>query len=502
MSIFKKTIKYFILIFFLFTFYLIGKERLVSPSFVDEQDNFVIGKELSLDKKLYRDYFSHHQPLAYIISASIQKTIPINSIFELISRHRQFIFIWSCLWYLFFTYKFGYKGLLISLSIESLKYWNFAYMFLAESIIIYPLIFITLSLFYKKLKILDIFLLGISFAISFWTLATIWPFLFFTFLFLFFKNFKNKKFYINFSLSFILITIIVLFFIDIRSYLQDAIYTNIFYYIPQSTSKNSSFSIYPLISFLTIFFQNNKNPHLYFLQIYSLIFTFSFIYLVFVKKQKIYLLFFIFLSLLNIRKVSPNNIFFSAFHLLPWLVIFITLSLHFFKKTLNYFKHKNCLIFIILILLILTNFIQLSKQDNKKNILQEYDIHYSTVNNIGSALKKIKNEKDTLLVISNQVLYFYQTEITPSSRYIFYYPWMDSVPAIVSDIKNIMNNNPPNFLHYQEGESSFIKNHLSKYNRLSYRDNITDFYILKENTKNLSSSSIDELNFFNIKITP
>jgi len=173
----KKTIKYIVLIIFLILFYLIQKDRLISPSFVDEQDNFVIGKELSIDKKLYKDFFSHHQPLAYIISSSLQKTIPINSIFELISRHRQFIFIWSCLWYLFFTYKFGYKGLLISLSLESLKYWNFAYMFLAESIVIYPLIFIALYLFYEKLKSSEFFLLGLCFAFSFWILATIWTFL-------------------------------------------------------------------------------------------------------------------------------------------------------------------------------------------------------------------------------------------------------------------------------------------------------------------------------------
>ncbi len=491
----KKTIKYIVLIIFLILFYLIQKDRLISPSFVDEQDNFVIGKELSIDKKLYKDFFSHHQPLAYIISSSLQKTIPINSIFELISRHRQFIFIWSCLWYLFFTYKFGYKGLLISLSLESLKYWNFAYMFLAESIVIYPLIFIALYLFYEKLKSSEFFLLGLCFAFSFWILATIWPFLFFTFLFLLFKNLKNKKFYFNFLSGFLLITIIVLFFIDIKSYFQDAIYTNIFYYIPQATNKNN-------LSFISIFFQNTKNPHLYFLQIYYLIFIFSFIYLVFIKKQKIHILFFIFLALLNIRKVSPNNIFFSAFHLLPWLAIFITLSLHFFQKTLNYLKHKNFLIFVVLSLLIFTNIIQFSHQDNKKNILQEYDIHYSTVSNIGSALKKIKNETDTLLVISNQVLYFYQTEITPASRYIFYYPWMDTVPHIATDIKNIMDNNSPNFLYYQEGESAFIKNHLSKYERLSYRENITDFYILKENKENLSSKNIDDLNFFNIKIIP
>src|SRR3989344_1765887 len=72
--------------------------------FVDEEDNLVLGKYLTRGEKLYSDLFSHHQPLAYIISAGIQKTTDPNSIALLIKRHREFLIVWSAIWLLLLTW--------------------------------------------------------------------------------------------------------------------------------------------------------------------------------------------------------------------------------------------------------------------------------------------------------------------------------------------------------------------------------------------------------------
>src|SRR3989344_4430053 len=113
---------YFILIIIFFlTLIKPTESHIFNIALRDEEDNFTTGKWILEGKKIYQDFFLQHQPLPTLMSAIVQKTTNPNSIFLLVKRHREFIFLYSFLFGALLTLRFGYLGLLITIAAELLK---------------------------------------------------------------------------------------------------------------------------------------------------------------------------------------------------------------------------------------------------------------------------------------------------------------------------------------------------------------------------------------------
>src|SRR4030066_1503588 len=146
--------------------------------FVDEEENVVGGKYIVAGQKLYSDIFSQHQPVAYILSAGIQKVTNPTSIFLLIKRHREFMIAWSIIWATFLIWRYGFRVAPAGFAFEVSKIFLLGNLFLAESIVIYPVLYLCgLTLTAEKIKRLEFLFAGLTAGIIVFTLSPLWPLL-------------------------------------------------------------------------------------------------------------------------------------------------------------------------------------------------------------------------------------------------------------------------------------------------------------------------------------
>src|SRR5258708_38435404 len=129
----------FLLLILVALFY---RYHIFNHHFVDEEDNLVLGYYLTSGEKLYQDVFSHHQPFAYILSTAIQKKTQPTSVFLLIKRHREFMIFWSLIWGIFLLIRFRTLFIPILLIYELAKIYLFGNLFLADGLVVYPLLYL------------------------------------------------------------------------------------------------------------------------------------------------------------------------------------------------------------------------------------------------------------------------------------------------------------------------------------------------------------------------
>jgi len=161
---------------FIFVF-LVQRQNFLIPDFIDEQDNFIVAKNIIDGNKIYTNVFSHHQPGPYILSALIQVTTKPDLIQNLVLRHRQFVFVWSIVWILLIMWRFGYQMLVPLMIVEIVKNKYLGSLFLAESLVVAPMIYLVLSYLENNVYKYEQIFLGIIIGIVGICLAPMWPLL-------------------------------------------------------------------------------------------------------------------------------------------------------------------------------------------------------------------------------------------------------------------------------------------------------------------------------------
>ena len=102
-----KILSFLILLFFLLINGYFYQNKALALHFVDEEYNFVLGRQIIEGRKLYSEAFLNHQPLAPILSVPIQKITKPNSIFLLVKHHREAMIVYGILWLIFLYFRFG-----------------------------------------------------------------------------------------------------------------------------------------------------------------------------------------------------------------------------------------------------------------------------------------------------------------------------------------------------------------------------------------------------------
>jgi len=151
-----------------------------------------------------------------------------------------------------------------------------------------------------------------------------------------------------------------------------------------------------------------------------LILLFILLLIVLAKRQQWSKLFLIIsiLSLTNLRNFELEKIHYDGFHMLIWVGLLIALSFYLIQGKwwfVGFFP-------IILLLFINRQGIFVSP-----NHIQDFEIYYSRIFNMGEAIRQTKNEQDKLLAMPDFVLGYWQGDIKPQGRFIFFYKWMTSV---------------------------------------------------------------------------
>ncbi len=120
----------------------IYRDRIGAFGCFDDCFNYMGGYFLLSGKRLYADIFFNHQPIFAYLSALIQYVTKPDGIYLLIYHHRMFLIYFSMIADALLVLRFGAVGFGFALLYESTKGFLFGEHFLAEAVIIYPLVYL------------------------------------------------------------------------------------------------------------------------------------------------------------------------------------------------------------------------------------------------------------------------------------------------------------------------------------------------------------------------
>ena len=466
--------------------------------FVDEEDNFILGRFVQQGDKIYKDLFSHHQPLAYLISALIQQLTNPSSVFLLIKRHREFIVAWSTLWSILLIWRFGLSMAPLVLVLELTKIFLLGNLFLAESLSLYPLVYIT-SLWFKKLLKKEAFFLGLNIGIVAMLLSPLWPLLVIFTCGWFFK--VPRKAFLWLTGGILSIVLLTLPFISLPEYFLYSWYTNYRYYIPITVKENQVTllleSFFAPIQTLINFSINT--PTIWIFKVLSVGWLVGILYLLKERRWALAFWLFLFPGLANLRFVAPGQEEYSGFHLLPWFGVIIA-SLWSLEKDLLTSRSKKIFGLSFCVLLIGVTFwktlpIHLKPSDQAT----DFYVHYSTPIDIGSAIQAMKADGDTLMVVPDEWLVYWQSGVKNASVMVNFYAWMNQVPYLRNSAHELFAKTPPTFLYLNRPGTGF-----EQYQNL-YQEAIKDgantrLFILKAKVNHLTAQQKKRLEFLRFVI--
>lgn len=431
------------LFFLLHSFFIYQKTQ--TFNFADENEHVVIGWEIAQNSKvLYQDLTTNHQPIPILTGAVFNKIFgPLNA-FMLFERLRFSMIAISFIGALFVTLRFKLTGLLASIFIEIIKYYFLGYHLLAESLIVYPLIFLAGLLLRKtKIKYFDDFACGLCLFLIAFNLIPCWPFLALSCLYYIFKSSNKVETWLVLMSGFLIFTLMLFSQINVFSWFEQTISNNYLYLMPYEV-KLGLLQYFSMIFLpLSSLFHLNQPVAIYYMFLtvfYATLFILN-------KKFRLQLTFYyILIILLNLRVTTLNTSFYGAFHLLPQAAFFTMVVMSFVSKKF---------IFLLLIpFAILAS--SLWKEAMTANKLNDHFIQYGDEESIGMAISAIKEKDDRLLAgpQSGFINYFSQTKLATKQN--AYLDWAYRTPAIKSNFEEVRNINPPEYVYFPKSNNPFF----------------------------------------------
>lgn len=125
----------------------IYRTRLTAFGCFDDCFNIMAGYFMLHGKRLYSEIFFNHQPIPAYLSTAIQQLTDPQSIYLLIYQHRMVVIWWSIGLGSVLVLRFGLVGVLFVVIYESTKGYVFGDRFLAESFIVYPIVYMAATVF-------------------------------------------------------------------------------------------------------------------------------------------------------------------------------------------------------------------------------------------------------------------------------------------------------------------------------------------------------------------
>ncbi|HSX09779.1 MAG TPA: hypothetical protein VLF93_06515 [Candidatus Saccharimonadales bacterium] len=471
------------LLFFVPIFLIYYKES-VSFNFIDEYNNFLAGYFLIKGYTLYSQIFFQHQPLMAYISYVLQIVLHPTTLYKLVMYHRLAIIFVSLAFDLLLVYRFRFVGLGFVIIFELSKFYLFGNVFLAESMVVYPLVYL-LGLVWENLHKRTIAHWEIIFAslLTFFVVFMREPYIptaliLFAIVLIPKRPLKIKLISI---LLFLFLSAMVLLTLPIHDYLFELTSVNVTGVIAEEVQQSHiaglgivTIFIYPLL----ILTQGLMNYFRGVLVLIDLPFLIGiFFYSVSAKQWKKGLLLLAILGISNIRIEPPGTIFYGAYHMVVWYGLFIFMTLFLVKKmyeTKQYMAIKT--ITSILLLLLLTylllpsNVLLWQKIDKQTVFAANYDKYYTT----GEVVHNLANNKTTFFADGWDSLVYWQADVRDPYPYLFYYLPMTNYPLYTQARAVMFGDNPPEFVY---SNCTLYKNKLMTYSFKEYaRGNYEVFY--------------------------
>lgn len=513
----KKFISGFLLLLFYALLLRPTQNHAFSLSFVDEQDNFAIGDWLLRGKILYKDIFINHQPVPPILSAVIQKSTHPNSIFLLVKRHREMMLLISAISFILLTLRFGYPAFIMSILYELFKYILLGNAFLSESLSVFPVLYLTGILYElavqknKSLHKIDLFVIPLSLLGILFNLLPLTPFVAVSFLYILITipKLQKKRLVIT---AIAITTAFLLFlsrFIDLGWYLHDNVLINILYFIPQEKAIPLVVTLGRIFLFpLLLFTQPHKDLYLLF-QILSGAYILSLAHIIYQKKYLLALTSYLIVIMLNLRPLPLGEIY-TGFHFLPLFSAFAFLTILQVKTVQIKIHHLvqnigKILIYILFVLAAYSfGYRELIPQTNPAS---NWYINYSPFFDYGETLRLLSHPTDTLMIVPDAPLIYWQSRLFPSQRYYFVYGFIEYSPPLRKDVVSSLLKNPPTFIYIERDlyGYSMLAPFFKDYVQINHRNVPPRLYVRKAKLPDISNKQwheVEKLGFSKFVPTP
>ncbi len=473
-----------------FILYRIYMARVSAFGCFDDCFNIAAGYFINEGKSLYSDIFFNHQMLMPHISAFIQQLNPVN-VYELILRHRQFILIFSFVFNLLLILRFGLSMALFALFFEFSKFYVFGDRFLAEAIIVYPLIYLSSLIFYKVLKrkilLMDYFLASVFAWFIIFMREPFVPLAVFLLVIIFYGKLQRSK-VISLAVFIALVTVTLL-LTPLKDYFQNVIVVNSTIFkggIGLSSLLRSYF--YPFYVVLS----SERNPLMLILTPITLAFILYAFNLVRSKYYALAAIITVILGLANIRSTEPGKIFYESFHLLPWYGLLISFT---FLSIFTFFK-KYLVVTIVLLLGCFLLYIPRSFLVEKADPHGEFITNYGHILEVGNVFSIIKEDGDTYFADGFDELTHWQVDIPSTYRYSWYTSFMPRFENYSDARLEMFSDNPPVFYYgscpkEKNEERLMPQQYKNLYKNLSRENKATCLYVRED--KKIKEEKLEKL---------
>lgn len=458
----------------------------------DDCFNIAAGYFINEGKTLYSDIFFNHQMLMPHISAFIQQINPTN-VYDLILKHRQFVLFFGFIFNFMLILRFGLPMVFFAIIYEFSKFYLFGDRFLAEGLIVYPLVYLSVIVFYKfsKKKILpiDYFLASVFTWFVIFMREPYIPVALFLFVLIFYGNRERIKIYPIFVFFLLFATTLLL--IPLREYFQ-----NVFVY--NSIMFKGQLEILDLLrSFFYPFYiilSSERNALMLLLSSINLLFILHAINLIRLKKYKLFFVIFLILGLANIRSTEAGKIFYAAFHLLPWyglLVSFTFLLICSYAK--KYFAPTLLFLALAFVLYVPRSFLV-----EKISPHEEFITNYGKILEAGNVISVLKNENDTYFADGFDELTHWQVDLPSPYKYSWYTSFMPRFENYSNARLTMFEENPPVFYYgscpkEKNLERLIPKQYKSQYKNFTSERKPTCLYVRKDKIKSIPKIRIEKL---------
>lgn len=475
---------------------IVAHNYALSQPLGDETAHMVGGHLLLKERILYKDLQFNHQPFNYFFSAIVEIMTTPDNLYQYISRQRDAVYVYSAIWNMLLYLTVGIPALPFIILFEISKYWLSGYKLLAETLAVYPMLYILGVLMKRHLHAENISnnqlqLVSVAAFIIFASLLPLWPAVVYLFVVLVYLNRKYKKKWLYILGPFFILTISLFTLVPINEYLRETIYYNYAYFMPFSIPTVSHANIF-LLLFRSVLPPYQPSQLLVALTLIFLIITVA----SFRKKRFIYQ-FGVVVILLIFSNLRVDNYDFGSFHLLIWYGIILFIGLYF---AVGFFIRFNTLHKAIAVLYVVFCFgwvIQhpLNPIYTKPNTLEEFGNNYAQSETYGKAIKILKSENDRLLIWPSDPLMLWVGDIYPATRVIEHFAWVHTIPEYQTELKQLFLTSPPEFIVDMESTDNILfRDALSeKYVRLNHVGKPSKLYILRSKFDLLSSKQIENL---------
>lgn len=477
------------------------ERNIFSVQFVDEEDNFALATWVLKGKKLYQDFFWQHQPLPTLISAGIQKVNPVNSIFLVVKRHREFIFAFSALSFILLTARFGLIGFVVAVLYEISKFNILGNLFLAESLVVPAVLYcigsITLLVINgkKSIHIFDLLIISASLLYITFSLLPLIPFVIASIVILLILLAKKMRAKFLLILGFLSGGVILLLsqFISFSAYIEDTININLREYALFDIKDPAVTVVGKILFFPFLIFSYPHNNFYLLLQLLSAAYLIGLVILLLKRKFKVAIISYVLFVTLSMRPWSYGTLY-GGFHFLPAFAALIWLALFSIEKSLQlvyplYKKFAYAAIIAVFIMWLgvygLREFSRTTDQYN------DWYIHYSPYFDYGETIRLLASPDDTLMISTAASLIYWQSKTLPNSRFFFIYGFMYESNKMRKLLSDSFQKSPPVFIYMEQdlAKDAIFSQYSGDYTRVSQNGKPSRLYIKTENFKKIPESA-------------